>query len=348
MHTHYYRALDQVLHERFGLQAEHLRPGQRFVHRPGITISQQENVDEALDSINAAMVHYDEAYAAHTSWQRPLVVSTITVQRLIGMTAKTLGRRRRIRRFDSIAMTAPVFGGDTIYAETEVLECLPAQDAVLPVRLRTRGINGAGAQVAELIYVAEIWFQASDPMPPPTGCTPALDDRFASHRQRTDGAWIEQTGLFFEELAEGDVIVHWPRRSVFAEEAVRHAWRAFEIQPEMHDLQAALQGGAAHPQVPQTWGLCLVAAATTRTFGRVSANLGWTDIDFAADVHVGDTLQVRSTVLSLRESRSRTDEGIVGVATTASNQSGELVLGFKRTLLVYRKSRATHYEASGY
>lgn len=348
MHTHYYRAPDGVLHERFGLQAEHLAPGQHFVHRPGITIGQQENVDEALDSVNAAMVHYDEAYASNTSWKRPLVVSTLTVQRLIGMTAKTLGRRRRIRRIDSIAMTAPLFGGDTLYAETEVIELLPAQQGVCPVRLRTRGLDQTGKVVAELVYVIEVWAGPADPMAPPAGSRPEQEERFASHRQRCDGAWVEQTGLFFEDLREGEEIVHWPRRSVFAEEAVRHALRAFEIQPEMHDLQEAMQRGHSHPQVPQTWSLCIVAAATTRTFGRVSANLGWTDIEFGPDICVGDTLQVRSTVLGLRESRSRADEGIVTVGTAASNQSGEPVLSFRRTLLVYRRSRAEHYAASSY
>lgn len=348
MHTNYYRAADGLLHERFGLQAEQLQVGMRFVHRPGITITQQENIDEALDSINAAMVHYDEAYAVQTSWRRPLVVSTITVQRLIGMTAKTLGRRRRIRRIDSIAMTAPVFGGDTLYAETEVIEVLAEERGVRPVQLRTRGLKADGTLVAELVYVSEIWMAAADPLAPPAGAFAAHDDRFASHRQRTDGAWVEQTGLYFEDLREHETVAHWPRRSLFAEEAVRHAWRAFEIQPEMHDLAEASRAGQMHPQVPQTWCLCVVAAATTRTFGRVSANLGWTNIEFGAEASVGDTLQVRSTVLGLRESRSRADEGIVTVSTDATNQRGELVLSFQRSLLVYRRSRAGHYAAAAY
>jgi itaconyl-CoA hydratase len=129
---------------------------------------------------------------------------------------------------------------------------------------------------------------------------------------------------------------------------MRHALRSFEIQPEWHDLLCAAGRGEAHPQVPQTWILCLVAAATTRTFGRVNANLGWTDIEFGADARAGDTLQVRSKVLEVRESRSRTDEGIVTVATSAANQIGEQVLGFQRTLLVYRSSRAAHYAAARY
>lgn len=89
MHTAYYHLGDGLYAERFGLGFEHLSAGQRFVHRPGITFSQQDNVSEALDSINSAMVHYDDCYAGLTDWKRPLMVSTLTLQRLIGMTSKT-------------------------------------------------------------------------------------------------------------------------------------------------------------------------------------------------------------------------------------------------------------------
>ena len=70
---------DRRYQERFGLDFEDFRPGQVFRHRPGVTLSQQDNVDEALDTMNAAMLHYDANYAAQTAWKRPLMVSTITL-----------------------------------------------------------------------------------------------------------------------------------------------------------------------------------------------------------------------------------------------------------------------------
>ena len=51
-----------------------------------------------------------------------LMVSTVTLQRLIGMSSKTFANRKCIRRFDEIAMTAPVFGGDTLYADSEIID----------------------------------------------------------------------------------------------------------------------------------------------------------------------------------------------------------------------------------
>ena len=55
MHTAYYRLGDGIYAERFGLGFEHLAPGQRYIHRPGMTFSQQDNVEEALASVNSAM-----------------------------------------------------------------------------------------------------------------------------------------------------------------------------------------------------------------------------------------------------------------------------------------------------
>jgi itaconyl-CoA hydratase len=335
MHTHYYALAPDLYQECFGLAPPQLRAGQRFVHRPGVTLSQQDNVDEALDTVNAAMIHYDAPYAAQTVWGRPLMVSTVTLQRVIGMAVKTFGRRERILGFNNLAMKKPVFGGDTLSAQTEVL----AVDGAM-VTLRTQGLNQRGEVVAELQWRARM--QASQPP------SPMLEPRFASHRQRADGAWVEQVGLYFEDLREGETFVHWPRRSILPEEAARQALRALEISPEFHDLALAQANGSDAPAVSQTWVLSVVTALTTRTFGRVSANLGWTDVDFGADVRAGDTLQARSTVRALRDSASRPHEGIATVFTQAHNQRCELVLSYARTLLVYRRETDNPYQAAGY
>ena len=89
--------------ERAGLDFEQFEAGQLFKHRPGLTISQQDNVEEALDTQNRAMLHYDARYAARTEWGQPLVVSTLTIQRVIGMTGKTFGKRCRVLGFTRTA-----------------------------------------------------------------------------------------------------------------------------------------------------------------------------------------------------------------------------------------------------
>jgi itaconyl-CoA hydratase len=150
--------------ERLGLDFEEFAPGQVFKHRPGLTISQQDNVEEALDTLNRAMLHYDARYAAHTEWGRPLVVSTLTIQRVIGMTGKTFGKRARVLGLGEITLPHPVFGGDTLYAETEVRE---VRDERHPswgrLGLLTRGVNQRGAVVCEIAWEIEVYKRAALP-----------------------------------------------------------------------------------------------------------------------------------------------------------------------------------------
>jgi len=84
-----------------GFYFEHFEVGQVFHHRPGMTISQQDNVEETLDTLNQAMLHFDAHYASQTEWKKPLGVSTLTLQRLMGMTWKTFNKKMRICQYRS-------------------------------------------------------------------------------------------------------------------------------------------------------------------------------------------------------------------------------------------------------
>lgn len=140
--------------ERYGLDFEDFAVGQVFKHRPGLTLSQQDNVEESLDTLNQAMLHFDAHYAAQTEWKKPLVVSTLTLQRLIGMTWKTFGKRERILGWADISMTHPVFGGDTLYAESEIKDKRDdGQDSACGrLTVVTRGINQDGATICSMEY----------------------------------------------------------------------------------------------------------------------------------------------------------------------------------------------------
>lgn len=151
--------------ERAGLDFEEFEAGQRFKHRPGLTVSQQDNAEEALDTLNQAMLHYDAQYAARTEWGRNLVVSTLTIQRIVGMTGKTFARRARVVGFTEISLRHPVFGGDTLYAETDVLATHDDGDATSGrLALRTRGLNQDGAVVCELAWEIEVYKRDALPL----------------------------------------------------------------------------------------------------------------------------------------------------------------------------------------
>ncbi len=328
--------------ERIGLDFEDFAPGQRFRHRPGITLSQQDNADEALETLNAAMLHYDAQYAAATTWGRPLMVSTLVLQRIVGLAAKTYGNRTAILGFPEIALTAPVFGGDTLYAESEVLDRAPGMTPETGiVTTRLRAVRPDGAEVGRFTCRLAILRRAA-------GTSTPQEPRFAACHQAEDGVLVEQTGLFFEDLVPGETFVHAPRRSFPAAALFSHATRALELTPRYHDADWAAQNGTGRLTATETFVIAQATAATTRSFGRVVANLGWHDIDLPHPVHAGDTIEVESTILEARASRSRPTEGIVGVMTRGRNQHGETIATFRRSLLVYRRGAGSPYALAGY
>jgi len=144
--------------ERFGLDFEQFAVGQRFKHRPGITLSQQDSRDECLDTLNQQMLHFDEEFASHGEWKKCLMDSTLTTKVVMGMTWKTFAKRVQLLGFDEITLTKPMFGGDTLYAESEILECVEvaAPPQVGRVKVRTLGLNQRGETVATLVWEALI------------------------------------------------------------------------------------------------------------------------------------------------------------------------------------------------
>ena len=79
------------------------------------------------------------------------------------------------------------------------------------------------------------------------------------------------------------------------------------------------------------------ASPTSTVSAKVVANLGWEKVRATHPVFAGDTLYATSTVLSKRESKSRPTQGIVTVRTTGTNQHGDVVMSFERTMLIYKR-----------
>ena len=70
------------------------------------------------------------------------------------------------------------------------------------------------------------------------------------------------------------------------------------------------------------------------------ANLGWDEVVMPHPVFEGDTIYSMSEVLEKRESRSRSNLGLVRVKTTGLNQDGAIVMEFKRTFMVYKRGHS--------
>jgi len=342
----YLRAGEARYQERFGLDFEEFKAGQRFKHRPGVTLSQQDNADEALDTLNYAMLHYDAHYAAQTTWKKPLMVSTVTLQRVIGLASRTFGRKKAILGFAEIALTGPLFGGDTLYAESEISAVRDGGVQHGVVTVVSRGITPEGKEVARLTYDIAVYKRGRHPEEQ-VSLAPVEEERFRLYED-VDGALVEKYGIFFEDARPGETFVHYPRRTFYRDEAVEHAFRSLEANPQFHDQSWLERHQDGRHRIQESWLISAATAATTRTFGRVVANLGWTDIKLPVPVYAGDTTEAESTIVDKRESKSRPNEGILTVDTRAYNQRRELVLSYRRNLLVYKRTADTPYRKAGY
>lgn len=170
---------------------------------------------------------------------------------------------------------------------------------------------------------------------------------FPSHRVVAPNVYMEVAGLDFEDFEVGQVFEHRPGRTLTAIENTRHALRSLDLSPRHADLHYAERVHGGDPAIGETFVLGVVTALTTKTFGRVVANLGWKDVRFPRVVRAGDTLYAESEILAKRESRSRPTQGIMHVRTRALDQHGQEVCSFERNFLVYRRGQGP-YEEAGY
>ncbi len=109
--------------ESFGRYLDDFAVGAIYEHRPGRTISEADNTWFTLLTMNQHPLHFDHEYAKHTEFGKPLVNSCLTLSIVAGMTVSDISQKAIANLgWTDIKMPAPVFNGDTLYAETEVLE----------------------------------------------------------------------------------------------------------------------------------------------------------------------------------------------------------------------------------
>ena len=113
----------QRYRETFGRSYEDFAVGDVYEHRPGRTITQADNTWFTLLTMNTHPLHFDEEYAKATEFGRCLVASPLTVAILVGMSVTDVSQKAIANLgWREIRLPAPVFAGDTLYAESEVLD----------------------------------------------------------------------------------------------------------------------------------------------------------------------------------------------------------------------------------
>lgn len=172
-----------------------------------------------------------------------------------------------------------------------------------------------------------------------------MKDSFHFLREEAPNYFTECFGIDFEDFEVGDAFEHRPGRTFTEEEAMRHGSRSLDHSPHVVDQYVARKLDDRGIRIPEAYVLSAMAL-TTKTFGKVVANLSMTNFK-VNPVYAGDTLYFESSILDKRESGSRPDQGIMHVATRAYNQHGYRVVYFERKFLVYRRDQGP-YVAAGY
>jgi itaconyl-CoA hydratase len=130
---------------------EELEVGAVYRSRFGRTVLEADNVWFTLLTLNTNPIHFDAEYAATTEWKQPLVDSTFTLALVTGLSVVDVSERGVNLGWREVRLPAPVFAGDTLHAETEILSKRESKSRAgqAIVTVRTRGVNQRDEVVIE-------------------------------------------------------------------------------------------------------------------------------------------------------------------------------------------------------
>jgi itaconyl-CoA hydratase len=124
--------------------------GDVYEHPLGRTVTTTDNVWFTLLTQNTAAIHFDRHYAEQTEFGQPLVDSTFTLALVTGQSVIDVSQNVFANLgWDEVRLPAPVFEGDTIYSQSEVLEKRESKSrpGVGIVKVKTTGFNQDGEVV---------------------------------------------------------------------------------------------------------------------------------------------------------------------------------------------------------
>lgn len=147
-----------------------------------------------------------------------------------------------------------------------------------------------------------------------------------------------QMGRWYEDFVVGEVIKHRPGRTILESDNTQFSLLTGNTHPIHFDHHYASKTQFGRPLVNSTLTLAVVAGmSVTDTSYRSIANLEWEYIKMPGPVFHGDTLYAETEILDKRESKSKSDRGIVHMETRAHNQRGELVMEYRRKSLAAKR-----------
>jgi len=148
-------------------------------------------------------------------------------------------------------------------------------------------------------------------------------------------------GRCLEEFEAGQRFVHEPGRTITGSDNQLFSLLTMNHHPLHIDAHYAQSTQHGQRVVVGTLVFSVVVGMSVPDIsGRAIANLEYESVQHVAPVFIGDTIYAATHVLEVMPSRSKPDRGVVYVETTGSNQRSDIVLRFRRRLLVPRRDAA--------
>ncbi len=145
-------------------------------------------------------------------------------------------------------------------------------------------------------------------------------------------------GLYYDDFVEGEEIKHSLSKTIFESDNNFFSLLTMNHHPVHTNLDYAERNQHGKLLVVGTLVFSLVVGMTIPDIsGKAIANLGYEDIKHLNPVFVNDTLYARTRIISKRESKSKSDRGVVYVETIGYNQNGVDVISFRRNVLVKKE-----------
>lgn len=145
---------------------EDFEVGDIYRSRISRTITEADNTQFTLLTCNSNQLHFSRVYGEASEWGQPLVNSALTLAVVAGLSVTDVSENGFALGWDEITLPNPVFAGDTLFAETEVLSVRESRSRPTSgiVKVATRGVKQDGTVVIHYIRSIMVWRRAHAPV----------------------------------------------------------------------------------------------------------------------------------------------------------------------------------------
>jgi itaconyl-CoA hydratase len=148
-----------------GRYFEDFRIGDVYRCRYGRTVTEYDNISFTLLTNNTNQIHFNNEYAKGTEFGRCLINSMLTLAIVTGMGVADVSENGFALGWDEIKFPHPLFAGDTLYSESEILETRESKSKPQwgIIKVRTRGLQQEGKLVIDYARNVMVWKRAHAP-----------------------------------------------------------------------------------------------------------------------------------------------------------------------------------------